>query len=254
MLIKWNTRADTFQFGQWLKGRVYERRSDVSPDGELLIYFAANQKPPLGSWTAISKPPYFTALALWPKGDCWNGGGWFVEKRKIRLNHGPVETELQPGFRLGPVKIAGYAEWRGEDDTVWDVTRKRDGWSKSTEGKEKSRGATKGWDFEPPEEWRKQHPKKGELSLTMSIVGIGVDEAPWYLVKYRVSTSAGDMLDLGTIDWADWDRNGDLVFAKKGCLFRQKFHQTVPGEPKQIADFNALKFSGVPAPAKAQRW
>src|SRR5262245_12563305 len=39
MLIKWNTQADTFELGQWLKGRVYERRSDVSPDGELLIYF-----------------------------------------------------------------------------------------------------------------------------------------------------------------------------------------------------------------------
>ena len=61
MLIKWNTRNDSFDFGQWFKGRIYERRCDVSPNGELLIYFAAKQKPPLYSWTAISKPPFFTA-------------------------------------------------------------------------------------------------------------------------------------------------------------------------------------------------
>jgi cytochrome bd-type quinol oxidase subunit 2 len=28
--------------GQWLKGRIYERRSDLSPDGKHLIYFAMN--------------------------------------------------------------------------------------------------------------------------------------------------------------------------------------------------------------------
>jgi hypothetical protein len=62
MLIKWNTEKDSFHLGQWFKGRVYERRCDLSPSGDLLIYFAAKQKPPLYSWTGISKPPYFSAL------------------------------------------------------------------------------------------------------------------------------------------------------------------------------------------------
>jgi hypothetical protein len=77
LLIRWNLANDTFQTGQWLKGRIYERRSDLSPSGEKLIYFAANHKPPLYSWTALSKPPWLTAIAFWPKGDCWNGGGIF---------------------------------------------------------------------------------------------------------------------------------------------------------------------------------
>src|SRR5438874_12985200 len=47
MLIKWNTQQDSFELGQWFKGRVYERRCDLSPNGELIIYFAAKQKPPL---------------------------------------------------------------------------------------------------------------------------------------------------------------------------------------------------------------
>lgn len=27
--ILWDRRQDTFQLGQWLKGRIYERRSDL---------------------------------------------------------------------------------------------------------------------------------------------------------------------------------------------------------------------------------
>ena len=40
-LIKWHTDIDTFERGQWFKGRIYEDCSDLSPDGSLLIYFAA---------------------------------------------------------------------------------------------------------------------------------------------------------------------------------------------------------------------
>src|SRR5579862_3754113 len=64
-LIKWNTQADTFEPGQWFHGRVYEKRADLSPDGSLLIYFAAkfgrSVTDGMYSWTAISRPPYFTA-------------------------------------------------------------------------------------------------------------------------------------------------------------------------------------------------
>src|ERR1041384_8508875 len=46
LLIRWNTETDTFEHGQWLRGRIYERRCDLSPDGGLLLYFAANWHPP----------------------------------------------------------------------------------------------------------------------------------------------------------------------------------------------------------------
>lgn len=40
--LLWDRRKDTFQLGQWLNGRIYERRSDLSPDGKHFIYFAMN--------------------------------------------------------------------------------------------------------------------------------------------------------------------------------------------------------------------
>lgn len=92
LLIDWNTSDDTFQTGQWLNGRIYERRCDLSPAGDLLLYFAANYRKPLYSWSAISRPPFLTALAMWPKGDGWGGGGHFLSKTRIALNH--RDTEL----------------------------------------------------------------------------------------------------------------------------------------------------------------
>ena len=65
-LIKWDTSKDHFEYGQWFKGRIYERACDLSPNGDKLIYLAAKWgKKPIETWTAISKPPYLTALVLW---------------------------------------------------------------------------------------------------------------------------------------------------------------------------------------------
>src|SRR4030095_14825414 len=104
LMIRWDTSSDHFEQGQWFRGRIYERRCDLSPSGEKLIYFAASVKPPFCSWTAISKPPYFTALALWPKGDCWNGGGIFLNEKKILLNHPSHQTAPQSGTYLKGVR------------------------------------------------------------------------------------------------------------------------------------------------------
>ena len=40
-LIGWDRRHDIFTLGQWLRGRIYPLRSDLSPTGKHLIYFAA---------------------------------------------------------------------------------------------------------------------------------------------------------------------------------------------------------------------
>src|SRR5690348_8911615 len=73
-LLVWDLKADTIEAGQWFKGRIYARRCDLTPCGDKLVYFAASFRKPFYAWTAISRPPYLTALALWPKDDCWGGG------------------------------------------------------------------------------------------------------------------------------------------------------------------------------------
>jgi len=106
-LIKWNTETDTFELGQWFHGKMYERRADLSPDGSLLIYFAQKisqctlkDQEFRHSWTAISKPPYFTAPALWPKGQSWDGGGLFKNDKTVLLSR-------KRGCRSTPESHAG---------------------------------------------------------------------------------------------------------------------------------------------------
>jgi hypothetical protein len=91
-IIKWDTRRDDFEDGAWFHGRIYEDACDVSPDGELFVYFAAkhnrhSQDDEYGYvWTAVSRPPWLHALALWPN-PCgtYHGGGRFSGNRRLTL-------------------------------------------------------------------------------------------------------------------------------------------------------------------------
>src|SRR5690349_2052072 len=40
-LILWDTANDTFERGQWFKGRIYERGCDLSPNGSYFLYFGS---------------------------------------------------------------------------------------------------------------------------------------------------------------------------------------------------------------------
>src|SRR5437660_3721095 len=79
--LLWNRDTDKFELGQWLRGRIYERRADLSPDGKHLIYFAMNGKwssETKGSWTAMSRAPWLKAEVLYVKGTTCTGVGRFT--------------------------------------------------------------------------------------------------------------------------------------------------------------------------------
>ena len=125
LLIGWNTSNDTFQQGQWLRGRIYERRCDLSPDGNLLLYFAASYRKPYYSWSAISRPPYLTALALWPKGDGWGGGGHFLSQHRIALNHRGGEMTIAEGFSIPKwLRAEQFGKRPGWEETVGKVAER----------------------------------------------------------------------------------------------------------------------------------
>ena len=81
-MILWHRDTDTFQDGQWIRHKVYLERCSLSPDGRHFIYFALDGRwsnETRGSFTALSRPPYWTALSLFPEGDTWGGGGVFLD-------------------------------------------------------------------------------------------------------------------------------------------------------------------------------
>jgi hypothetical protein len=264
LLIKWNLGSDTLEYGQWFKGRIYERRCDLSPSGDLLLYFAAKYKEPLRSWTAISKPPYLTALALWPKGDGWGGGGLFDSELSVQLNHRPGEDVLQEGLRLKKnmrFSLYGSRPGWGEDFPIYHSLLIRNGWNLIREGQcgAPDWNAKIVWEFTSPITYEKT--SKSGRRLRMLIKGMSQKNDAWYWVDYDVLNDGEELLfTLPRTDWADWDGDGDLVFAKDGKLFRlynknfSRFQAKGDEAVKQIADLNGLKFESQPAPQKAITW
>jgi hypothetical protein len=263
LLIAWNTATDEFEEGQWLKGRIYERRCDLSPEGDLLLYFAANYRPPYFSWSAISKPPFLTALAMWPKGDGWGGGGHFLRHGAIALNHRPGEMALAEGFAIPKwftVTPFGQRPGWGEDYPVWPARLERDGWTLVSGGKiEREDFDAAIWiEFDPPIIWEKPHPIRPErYTLQMAIRGVKERNGPWYLTDHTIVSSTGSSEPLGRTEWAEWSDSGDLLFAKGPLLYRLSYRRGVLAplaEARQLADLSATTFTLREAPADAQRW
>jgi hypothetical protein len=263
LLIKWNMEDDTFEIGQWLKARIYERRCDLSPDGEFLLYFAANWRKPYQSWSAVSRPPYFSALALWPKGDGWGGGGQFPRRSSILLNHRENEMALAENFSIPKwmtVAQFGAHSGMGEDDPVWSYRLMRDGWKEVNHPYkiEKEKGAKIWVELDPPLIWQKPHPiKPRDYMLQMSILGVKENDGPWYLIEHTVTGSKGYIGTIGRSEWADWSPTGDLLFSQSGCLYRLSYKDGEFGPieaSNQIADFSDLKFQRCEAPDETCRW
>ena len=262
-LLVWHTDTDKFEEGQWFKGRIYERRCDLSPSGKLLIYFAAKHKLPYFSWTAVSKPPFLTALAMWPKGDCWGGGGLFEKERKIRVNHGEHQMALADGFKVPSrvhVTTLGRRSGGGEDEPIMHLRLMRDGWklSQTSEGVQHSLGDAVWIEFKPALVWAKKH-ARGRYELQMHILGLHERDGPWYVTDHVVKDKKnGSILKLERTDWADWCHSGDLLFAKQGRLFRLGFSgegelNELPAA-KVVIDLNDRVFTELEAPFEAKQW
>jgi hypothetical protein len=230
--LRWNLADDTLEAGQWFRGRIYERRCDLSPDGALMVYFAG-YRGQFRTWTAISRPPYFTALALWPKGDAWGGGGQFDSASELRLNHWSSQMGLADGFSTPKwLTIKPFGTGWGEDDPIWAERLERDGWTQ----------VSADW----PWIWEKEC---GPHTLQMIIRGIKETNGPWYICEHAVvDRNTGTTYEIGRSDWADWDRNGDLLFAADGCLYRD-FR-----DPRLLIDLNDRVFRELAAPPEFQRW
>jgi len=97
----WDISKDKFTIGQWMKGRIYERRSDLSADGKYFLYFAMNGKwesEAEGAWTAVSKAPYLKAPRL-------IRDGWTLVEQKQSVTI--LEKTNRFGLKLRKLAHAG---------------------------------------------------------------------------------------------------------------------------------------------------
>jgi hypothetical protein len=287
-LIHWDTKRDIFTPGQWFKGRVYENKCDLSPDGKLLIYFAlkgsnGQKRPDYGfTWTAISKPPYFTALALWKEHGTWGGGGHFIDDKTVRIyvpkdsfhpDHAPrgitvLDSDSRVTLNMERRDQVRFARWEmvsngrdvrddykallstlnaGTSDSQLDV----DGdWYQlldaEMEGKSGNSWMVK---LNPPTIWRKPY---ADYSIEKHYFGYRMNRGEINRL-FVVNNKTSEKVLLSDATWADFDQQGRLVLAKEGKLFAGTLEN---GDLKltELADFNANKPEQVIAPDWAQKW
>ena len=100
-MIKWDTKTDRLTEGQWIHSKV--RYFDINSDASLILCFIQSYRREPGTWVALSKPPWFTARAIWKIGDSWGGYCQFLTDKKIYVSKGinPIvfEGSLPKGMR-----------------------------------------------------------------------------------------------------------------------------------------------------------
>jgi len=135
----WDPVAGQFESGSWLRARVYERSCDISPDGRYLCYFALNggaQWSASFTYIAVSRLPWFTALAAWGTLGTYNWGAHFVEDPANWTMPEPDEGDAGPlRRRFGVVmtdpqdfaveRRRGWTDVPGSPEPVVDVRGRR---------------------------------------------------------------------------------------------------------------------------------
>lgn len=242
-ILGWNRSNNTFAVSQWLKGRIYERRSDISPSGKYWIYFAMNGKWNLeakGAWTAIAKVPWLKAITLLPKGDCWNGGGLFLNDKNYWVNGYYYHDSLFTSNEI--VHHKSYQpknQYGGECLNVYYNRLQRDGWNLICRDGEK-------WHSRTIFEKRLLHGWKISKICHEQLnrpLGKGC-----YWDEHELHNENGDILRQPGWEWADWVDNA-IFFAESGCLYSITI--TAQGnlnEALLIHDFNGYKFENRQAP------
>ncbi len=244
-VIGWDRKSHVFQLSQWLKGRIYERRCDISPSGKYWIYFAMNGKgySNIGSWTAIARVPWLKAIAFFPKNDCWFGGGLFLEDDSYWLNGGYIDNhqssfdskEVKRNLTYRPPNYYG-----GECLNVYYNRLQRDGWQLIERSKKVYLDSETIFEKTLSRQW-----------ILQKICHAQIDSPPGkgcYWDEHIVYNQTGKSLISPDWEWAEWwDKS--IYYAEKGCLYQIKiesFNQL--SEPKLLHDFNDYQFEYKQAP------
>ena len=243
-VLGWDRRTDGFQLGQWLYGRIYERRCDLSPDGKHLIYFAMNgrwQSSVKGSWTAVSRAPYLKAVSLFAKGDCWNGGGLFRTSNQYWLNDGCGHEVREEDRRLLRVAAPPWPEsYGGECPGVYYVRLQRDGWKMKYTSPDGEGGQLSLFEKRIDRHWVLR--KQAHATLHRP-PGRGV----YFDTHELFNSRTAQVVRRRGWEWAEVD--GDrLVWAADGCLHSGRIGANGLEGEKMLHDFNAMRFERLIAP------
>ena len=241
---RWDLGERRYEPGAWLGGRIFPRRSDLSPDGRFLCYFAHK---PSATWehgeayVALSKLPWLTALHAFGSCGTWTRGYYFTEDEDCENRE---DTKLPIPYGLRSIPVVQFA------------TERRRGWEEATESPQ--RDPRDAWDERRNARIQKRQPG-GDRLLCVESLGwaggeFGVDQAVDGLrVGYWLEAD-GEIQLLNHLQWADWDREGHLLVATRSGKLQV---WNIDGDGSEVLfeeDLSLSEPNPAPAPAWAQRW
>lgn len=248
ILYRWDLARGKLEVGAAIDGKIYPRRCDISPDGELLYYFAFMQTSEefLGgtsTFSAVSKLPWLYALAAWREDGTWTRGCHFVGAV-------PGTADLgEPGHGDDVPLRRKYSLVRNRP-LQYGVELRR-GWVEHEDCP--PRGPNDAWDEARKVVLMKSRPQ-GKGRLVLSDRGyqpeMGVDgRAPAYKLELPHRT-----VELADVTWADWDPTGRLLTATADG--RLQILDAASAELRVIHEHSVAELEPIraPAPAWAQRW
>ena len=240
-ILKLNTLTDEMEHGSWFSGRIYESRSDVSFDGQYMIYLAMGA---VGdTWNGICRPPFLRTEIDWPNIGTWHGGGLFRSPTQLELNVGRGgrdaekainESEADFPFSFGLLDNPGY----GEDEGVLYARLERDGYKRvgpfGQERVVKKNGYSVYCDDDPGWVIR---PTSAHPELRVRYRGYFSDRGrvfEWDLPEHP------DLLDKH-VSWATYDSLGQLVVARLGVVYRYSLSALLAHKPSAVFDLESLQ-------------
>ena len=157
------------------------------------------------------------------------------------------------------MRVSGLGEdaGRGEDHPIEHLRMIRDGWRLLSEGHAKRQSIrARTWIvIDPPRVYAKPRPKTPQVELEQRLLGIHEKNGPWHVLDHAlVDRKTGRETLLERCEWADWDHQGDLLFAREGRLWRARVARGALEEPRAVIDLRGAKFERVIPPPEARVW
>jgi hypothetical protein len=202
-VIRWNIETDQFEHGSWFTGHIYVLRTDVSFDGKWMVYLARGARG--NTWNGVCLLPHLKTYLEADAPDTWGGGGYWKDERTLITDSWLTAKGTVP-FRV--------EDGTGRED-VYVERMKRDGWTLDGQHKRWS------WQFH-----------QGGVTLEAKYGRHTAD------LKFSLPDHPG-LLDR-EVEWATFASNADLIFTRRGWVYRFSREDLGRGEPGFAADLNEL--------------
>jgi hypothetical protein len=218
------------------------------------------------SWTAVSRPPYLTALASWPTARSWGGGGVFLSNEELYLNHPGSRSAPHPDHRPQGLVVRDNGDrWCGGGEPILNRRLERHGWQHIQEVnadnpfsrllRERIASGLSLSDLE----WcsrithasgvHRKHLIGARHVLTMTKLLVGYEAG----YSFAVTAENDNTFHLQGASSADWDKAGRLAFVRDGKVFAAEIAESGIVE-RDLADFSGNKLEAIESPSWAREW